>query len=170
METVLLHKSAFLYVTSIFRLSSFVFANALLTGITKTFVPFYSSFPEIYSIFAGMAIIISSLGLLGISLFDIRQRYREIAIRKVNGASAKDLYRLLFRKYITVLIIAFVIAIPLAYYLINTYTQDFAVRAPVSIDIFIISLLLVIIISLGTLAYQIQKAAYINPTQIMKTE
>ena len=124
----------------------------------------------IYSIFAGMAIIISSLGLLGISLFDIRQRYREIAIRKVNGASAKDLYRLLFRKYITVLIIAFVIAIPLAYYLINTYTQDFAVRAPVSIDIFIISLLLVIIISLGTLAYQIQKAAHINPTQIMKTE
>lgn len=67
--------------------------------------------------------------------FDIRQRYREIAIRKVNGASAKDLYRLLFRKYITVLIIAFIIAIPLAYYLINTYTQDFAVRAPVSIDI-----------------------------------
>ena len=124
----------------------------------------------IYSIFAGMAIIISSLGLLGISLFDIRQRYREIAIRKVNGASAKDLYRLLFRKYITVLIIAFVIAIPLAYYLINTYTQDFAVRAPVSIDIFIISLLLVIIISLGTLAYQVQKAAHINPTQIMKTE
>ena len=124
----------------------------------------------IYSIFAGMAIIISSLGLLGISLFDIRQRYREIAIRKVNGASAKDLYRLLFRKYITVLLIAFVIAIPLACYQINTYTQDFAVRAPVSIDIFIISLLLVIIISLGTLAYQIQKAAYINPTQIMKTE
>ena len=124
----------------------------------------------IYSIFASIAIIISSLGLLGISLFDIRQRYREIAIRKVNGASAKDLYRLLFRKYITVLIIAFIIAIPLAYYLINTYTQDFAVRAPVSIDIFIISLLLVIIISLGTLAYQIQKAAYINPTQIMKTE
>ena len=52
METVLLHKSAFLYVTSIFRLSSFVFANALLTGITKTFVPFYSSFPEIFYIFA----------------------------------------------------------------------------------------------------------------------
>lgn len=124
----------------------------------------------IYSIFASIAIIISSLGLLGISLFDIRQRYREIAIRKVNGASAKDLYRLLFRKYITVLIIAFVIAIPLACYLINTYTQDFAVRAPVSIDIFIISLLLVIIISLGTLAYQIQKVAHINPTQIMKTE
>ena len=55
METVLLHKSAFLYVTSIFRLSSFVFANALLTGITKTFVPFYSSFPEILYKFVSMS-------------------------------------------------------------------------------------------------------------------
>lgn len=62
METVLLHKSAFLYVTSIFRLSSFVFANALLTGITKTFVPFYSSFPEIFSNF------VSKLQLLNIML------------------------------------------------------------------------------------------------------
>ncbi len=124
----------------------------------------------VYSIFACIAIIVSSLGLLGISLFDIRQRYREIAIRKVNGACIKDLYRLLFRKYIIVLIIAFVIAIPLAYYLINTYTQNFAVKAPVSIDIFIISLLLVIVISLGTLAYQIQKAAHINPAKIIKTE
>lgn len=58
METVLLHKSAFLYVTSIFRLSSFVFANALLTGITKTFVPFYSSFPEICSNFAPFTLIL----------------------------------------------------------------------------------------------------------------
>ena len=62
METVLLHKSAFLYVTSIFRLSSFVFANALLTGITKTFVPFYSSFPEIFCNF------VSKLQLLNIML------------------------------------------------------------------------------------------------------
>lgn len=62
METVLLHKSAFLYVTSIFRLSSFVFANALLTGITKTFVPFYSSFPEILCNF------VSKLQLLNIML------------------------------------------------------------------------------------------------------
>ena len=61
METVLLHKSAFLYVTSIFRLSSFVFANALLTGITKTFVPFYSSFPEILYKVAGKGTFISNI-------------------------------------------------------------------------------------------------------------
>lgn len=125
---------------------------------------------DIYSIFASIAIIVSSLGLLGISLFDIRQRYREIAIRKVNGAGIKDLYLLLFRKYITVLITAFVIAIPLSYYLINTYTQDFAVKAPIGIGIFIVSLLLVMIISLGTLTWQIRKAANIDPAKIIKTE
>ncbi len=124
----------------------------------------------IYSIFAGIAIFVSSLGLLGISLFDIRQRYREIAIRKVNGAGIKDLYQLLFRKYIIVLMIAFAIAIPLSYYLINTYTQDFAVKAPIGISIFIISLLLVMIISLSTLIWQIRKAASIDPARIIKTE
>lgn len=124
----------------------------------------------IYSIFASIAIIVSSLGLLGISLFDIRQRYREIAIRKVNGAGLKDLYQLLYRKYMIVLIIAFAIAIPLSYYLINMYTQDFAVKAPIDISIFIISLLLVMVISLGTLTWQIRKAANIDPAKIIKTE
>lgn len=124
----------------------------------------------IYSIFASIAIIVSSLGLLGISLFDIRQRYREIAIRKVNGAEMKDLYLLLFRKYTLVLLAAFVIAIPLSYYLIHAYTQDFAVKAPVGISIFATSLLLVMIISLGTLLWQIRKAANIDPAKIIKTE
>lgn len=124
----------------------------------------------IYFIFASIAIIVSSLGLLGISLFDIRQRYREIAIRKVNGAGLKDLYQLLYRKYMIVLIIAFAIAIPLSYYLINIYTQDFAVKAPIGIGIFIISLLLVMVISLGTLTWQIHKAAQIDPAKIIKTE
>lgn len=125
---------------------------------------------NIYSIFASIAIIVSSLGLFGISLFDIRQRYREIAIRKVNGAGLKDLYLLLLRKYIIVLTGAFVIAIPLSYYLINLYTQDFAVKAPVGISIFIISLLLVMVISLVTLLWQIYKAANIDPAKIIKTE
>lgn len=124
----------------------------------------------IYSVFATIAIIVSVLGLFGISLFDIRQRYREIAIRKVNGAGLKDLYLLLLRKYIIVLTGAFVIAIPLSYYLINLYTQDFAVKAPVGISIFIISLLLVMVISLVTLLWQIYKAANIDPAKIIKTE
>ena len=84
----------------------------------------------IYSVFACIAIIIACLGLFGISLFDIRQRYREIAIRKVNGALLKDLYPLLFRKYIAVLSIAFLLAIPLAYYIIHEYTNCLLYTSP----------------------------------------
>ena len=124
----------------------------------------------IYNIFAVIAIIISCLGLFGISLFDIRQRYREIGIRKVNGAGMKDLYRLLFRKYFIVLGISFVVATPIAYYLIYQYTADFVVKAPIGIAIFVVALLLVALISFGTLYWQIRKAANINPADVVKSE
>ena len=124
----------------------------------------------IYTVFALIAIAVSCLGLFGISLFDIRQRYREIGIRKVNGASMKDLYKLLFRKYVTILGIAFVIATPLAYYAIHVYTADFVVKASLGIDVFVVALLIVALISLGTLFWQVRKAASINPSEVMKSE
>ena len=102
--------------------------------------------------------------------FDIRQRYREIGIRKINGAGMCDLYQLLFRKYILVLAVAFIIAAPLTYYIIYLYTQDFAVKASVGIGIYVISLLIVALISLGTLFWQIHKAAKINPAEVIKSE
>ncbi|MBE6283594.1 MAG: FtsX-like permease family protein [Mediterranea massiliensis] len=124
----------------------------------------------IYNIFAVIAIIISCLGLFGISLFDIRQRYREIGIRKVNGAGMKDLYRLLFRKYLIVLGISFVVATPIAYYFIYQYTADFVIKAPIGIGIFVVALLLVALISFGTLFWQVRKAANINPADVIKSE
>ena len=124
----------------------------------------------IYNIFAVIAIAVSCLGLFGISLFDIRQRYREIAIRKVNGAGLKDLYRLLFRKYLLVLVASFVVAAPLAYYLIHRYTVDFVLKAPIGFGIFALALVLITIITVGTLWWQIRKAASIDPAVVMKTE
>lgn len=124
----------------------------------------------IYMFFAFIAIIISCLGLFGLSLFDIRRRYREIAIRKVNGARVRDLCSLLLRKYAMVLSAAFVVAVPLAYFLINIYTRNFVVKAPVGVGIFFITLLIISCISLGTLVWQIRKATSINPSEIMKTE
>lgn len=125
---------------------------------------------NIYSVFALIAIIISCLGLFGLSLFDVRQRYREIAIRKVNGAGMKDLYLLLFRKYIKVTGGAFLLAVPLSYYLIYMYTRNFIMKAPVGIGIYVVALLVILIISLGTLMWQIHKAALIDPAKIIKTE
>mgnify|MGYP000397981345 FL=1 len=124
----------------------------------------------VYSIFSGIAIVISCLGLFGISLFDIRQRYREIAIRKVNGAQLRNLYPLLFRKYMIVLSIAFLLAIPLACYIIYEYTKDFVVKAPISVGIFVSGLIVVILISIGTLLWQVYRAANINPAEIIKSE
>ena len=124
----------------------------------------------IYIIFALIAIGIACLGLFGISLFDIRRRYREIAIRKAHGAGMKDLYQLLFKKYLAVLGASFVIATPIAYYAIYQYTADYVVKAPVGIGIFVLALLLVTAISMGTLYWQIRKAANIDPATVMKNE
>ena len=124
----------------------------------------------VYSVFAFIAIVVSCLGLFGISLFDIRQRYREIAIRKVNGARLTDLYRLLFSRYLKVLAASFVVAAPLGWYIIYRYTEGFAVKAPVDAWIFVVAFLLVMLISLGTLLWQVGKAARINPADVMKRE
>ena len=123
---------------------------------------------RIYVTFAGLAICVSCLGLFGLSLYDIRQRYREIALRKVNGATGGQIALLLVRKYLYILGAAFVVAIPLVYYIINDYTKDFAVKAPIGVEIFVAGFILTSLISLGTLLWQVRKAVRINPGVIMK--
>ena len=120
--------------------------------------------------FAFIAIVVSCMGLFGISLFDIRRRYREIAIRKVNGATLAGLYWLLGGKYLKVLLASFAAAVPLAWFIISRYTESFVLKAPLSAWIFIVALLLVGLISLGTLWWQVGKAARINPAEVMRSE
>lgn len=124
----------------------------------------------VYMLFAGIAIFISCLGLFGLSLFDIRQRYREIAIRKVNGAPRKALYLMLCKKYAWIVAGAFCLSLPISWYIISLYTQGFVVKMPVSISIYVLALIIVSFISLGTLLWQIRKATQINPAIIMKSE
>ena len=125
---------------------------------------------RIYVTFAGLAICVSCLGLFGLSLYDIRQRYREIALRKVNGATGRQITMLLVKKYLYILGAAFAVAIPLVYYIIDDYTKDFAVKAPISIDLFVAGFILTLVVSLGTLLWQVREAVRINPAWIMKNE
>lgn len=125
---------------------------------------------RIYTLFSGIAIIICCLGLLGLSLFDIRQRYREIAIRKAIGAHRKDLYLLLVRKYVYVIAVTFVLSIPITYMLINRYTESFIESAPVTYSIYLGAFGIVILITAITLIYQLERAARINVSEVMKTE
>jgi ABC-type antimicrobial peptide transport system permease subunit len=124
----------------------------------------------IYSVFTVIAIFISVLGLFSLSLFDIRQRRKEIAIRKVNGALTKNIIRLLLKKYVIMLGIAFIVATPVASFAIHKYLENFAFKAPVSWWLFLVALLVTTAVSLLTLLYQIHKASNENPAEVVKTE
>ena len=146
------------------------FEYAWLSDVVKAQYAHDRKIATVYSVFAFIAIVISCMGLFGISLFDIRRRYREIAIRKVNGATLHDLYWLLGGRYLKVLLVSFAVAVPLAWVMLYKYTEDFVLKAPLSPWIFIVALLLVAMISLGTLWWQVNKAARINPADVMKAE
>ena len=125
---------------------------------------------QICSLFAFIAILICCLGLFGLSLFDIRQRYREIAIRKAHGAHRKDLYLLLGKKYFYLLLFTFALSIPVTYLLIHRYTESFIESAPLTPIIYIEALGIVVLITVLTLIYQLEKAARVNVASVVKTE
>ena len=125
---------------------------------------------SIYTIFALIALLISCLGLYGISLYDVRQRYREIALRKVHGASLRDLLLLLTKRYAYLIMGSFVVSIPLSYAAIQYYVQDFAYQEPASWWLFAIAALITTGISFATLIGHTLKAASINPAIVMKSE
>jgi ABC-type antimicrobial peptide transport system permease subunit len=104
------------------------------------------------------------------SLFDIQQRRKEIAIRKVNGATFNDVIRLLLKKYFLSLTISFVVATPVALFAIHRYLEDFAKKATGSWWLFVVALILTTGISLLTLIYQTVRAAGQNPAEIVKSE
>lgn len=124
----------------------------------------------IYAIFAAIAILISSLGLFSLSLYDVQQRYREIALRRVNGASVSEIVRMLMRKYYILLSIAFIIAAPTGWFIIDWYMSDFAARAPFGWDLLLVAGVVTACVSLLTLLWQILRAANTNPAVAMKVE
>jgi ABC-type antimicrobial peptide transport system permease subunit len=115
-----------------------------------------------------MAILISMLGLLGISLFDVRRRRKEIAIRKINGAMMKDLINLLLKKYLVLLGVAFVVSVPAALFVIMKYLENFAYKATVSWWLFAVALVVTVIVSLLTLIWQAYKAGSEPPAEVVK--
>lgn len=145
---------------------SYTFVEDIITDIYKE----DRRTTRIYITFAIIAICISCLGLFGLSLYDIRQRYREIALRKVNGAAPRDIYKVLLRKYIYILGIAFVAGSTISYVGIEKYMESYSFRVPLSPWIFLTAGGITTIISLCTLWGQIHRAVKIDPAKIMKNE
>ena len=127
-------------------------------------------FGKIFGIFSALAISIACFGLFGLSLFATAQRTKEIGVRKVLGASVSNIVLLLSKDFIKLVLIAFLIASPVAWYVMHNWLSDFAYRINISAWIFIGAGLLAVIIALATISFQSIKAAIANPVKSLRTE
>jgi putative ABC transport system permease protein len=122
------------------------------------------------AVFAGLAIFISCLGLFGLVSFVAEQRTKEIGVRKVLGANIFSLWSLLSRQFIKLVLISLCIAVPLSYYGMNRWLQDYAYREEISWWIFGIAGLSILLITLITVSFQSLKAALMNPVKSLRSE
>lgn len=120
--------------------------------------------------FAVLAIVISSLGLFGLASFVAEQRTKEIGVRKVLGASVYNLWSMLSRDFVTLVIISCVIAIPLSWYFLNGWLQAYEYRTDISWWVFAVSGIGALVITLLTVSFQAIKAALSNPVKSLRTE
>jgi len=120
--------------------------------------------------FAGLAILISCLGLFGLAAFTAQRRQKEIGIRKVVGASAGGIVLMLSKDYVKLIAIAALIGLPLIGWVMEQWLQNFAFRIHISADIFLIAGMAVLLITLLTIGFQSVKAALVNPVKSLRTE
>ena len=124
----------------------------------------------LFNIFAGIAIFISCLGLFGLAAYTAQVRTKEIGVRKVLGSSVSGIIQLLAKDFIKLVVIAIVIATPIAWYLMNAWLQDFAYKINLDWSVFVIAGLAAIFIALITISFQSIKAAIANPVKSLRTE
>jgi len=122
------------------------------------------------AVFGGLAIFISCLGLFGLASFVAEQRVKEIGVRKVLGASVMNLWGMLSKDFVLLVIISQVIASPIAYYFMNKWLQHYKYRTNISWWIFALTAAGAITITLATVSYQSIKAALANPVKSLRSE
>ena len=124
----------------------------------------------LFNVFAGIAILISCLGLFGLATYTAQVKVKEIGIRKVLGASIANITTMLSRDFLTLIVLAILIASPIAWYAMNKWLQDFVYRAPIQWWIFALAGVAAILIALITISYQSVKAALANPVKSLRSE
>ena len=127
-------------------------------------------FEKLFVSFAVLAIIIGCLGLFGLSAYTASQRIKEIGIRKVLGASVPDITKMLSKDFLKLVIIAVVIATPIAWWAMSKWLEDFAYRVNISWWIFAVAGALALVIAMLTVSLQAIKAAIANPIKSLRTE
>jgi putative ABC transport system permease protein len=125
---------------------------------------------NIFTAFACFAILIACLGLFGLSAFTISQRVKEIGVRKVLGAEVSGIVALLSKDFLKLVLVAAIIAFPIAWYAMNNWLKDFAYRIHIQWWIFVVAAVAALLIALLTVSFQAIKAAIANPVKSLRTE
>ncbi|MDJ1500805.1 ABC transporter permease [Xanthocytophaga agilis] len=120
--------------------------------------------------FAGLAIFIACLGLFGLASFSAEQRAKEIGIRKIVGASVGQIVLLFSADFLKLIVVAMLIAVPVAWYAVNEWLQGFAYRTEISWWIFVLAGIVTLVITILTISFQSIKAALQNPVKSLRTE
>jgi len=125
---------------------------------------------HLLGVFTFLAMFIACLGLLGLAAFSIQMRLKEIGIRKVLGASIPEILRLFSMEFLKLILFSFILAVPLGFWLMHSWLQNFAYRISVGFMPFLISGLVILLTALLTVCSQITRAALSNPADIMRHE
>ena len=120
--------------------------------------------------FTAIAIIISCLGLFGLVAFSAEQRVKEIGVRKVLGAKTTAIVSLLSVDFLKLILVAIVIASPIAWFIMNKWLMNFAYRETIGLAVFVYTTLITLVIGIGTIGYQAIKAALANPVKSLRSE
>ncbi|AUD03384.1 ABC transporter permease [Spirosoma pollinicola] len=125
---------------------------------------------QILGLFAGLTIFVACLGLFGLAMFTAEQRTKEIGVRKVLGASVASIVGLLSKDFLKLVLIAILLAVPVAWYVMDKWLQDFAYKIDLSWWVFAMAGVLAISIALLTVSFQSVKAALMNPVKSLRSE
>ena len=145
----------------------------LFSFLDQSFDSQYQSvekFGALFSVFTALAIFVACLGLFGLAAYAAQQRTKEIGVRKVLGATVRDIVSLLSKDFVKLVSIGFVIAIPIAWYGMNQWLADFAYRIEIGPEIFAIAGGAALLIALLTVSWQSVKAALMNPVNSLRSE
>ncbi len=127
-------------------------------------------FGNTFTLFSFLAILIACFGLMGLSAYNILQRTKEIGIRKVLGASTRNVVYILSKDFLRLVILAFLLAIPAAWWIMHGWLQDFAYRINIGAGVFLVAGIIAIAIALATISFHAVRAALANPAESLRME
>lgn len=125
---------------------------------------------QTFTAFTGLAILIACLGLFGLVSYSAEQRSKELSIRKVLGASMKDVIFLLAKDFVVLIMVSLLIALPLAWWAAHSWLETFAYRTNIGADIFVLAGVATVLVVIATIGYQAIKSATANPVDYLKAE